>query len=294
MSQRSFWLLALIAVTAVWGWSFVAKHESLAGLSASALNAWLFIVAAVALFPFAKRSLLRLPARGWACGISAGAVLFIAFLLQTSGMAYTTASNAGFITGLCSVFVPLILCLAGRGRPRARQLIGMLIALCGLGFLSLEGFTLHIGDLLILGCAVAFAVHVVVLSAFAAEAPPQVSAFLQLATAGLLSLGWSVAMGECSLPRSMSATLTLLVIALLGTALGFYIQTRAQAVIPPQQVAWVLMCEPVFSGVFGYLLAGDRLTTGKAIGATLVLVGIVASELRTPPRRAQRPLRLTN
>ncbi|WP_213881508.1 DMT family transporter [Pseudomonas sp. dw_358] len=280
MSRQPLWLAALVLVTAIWGWSFVAKHDSLATLSASALNACTFLLAAASLLPFVIRALPRLSRRDWAGGISIGAVLFLAFTLQTSGVGLTTPSNAGFITGLTSVFTPLILFLIGQGRPSLRQAIGTLIALTGLGLLSLEGFSLHVGDLLILGCAVGFASHVVMLSRIRTAASAQTSAFIQLSTVGVLSLIWSQATGDFALPDSYSTLSAVVAIALLGTALAYYIQTGAQAVLAPRTVALVLICEPVFSGLFGYFLAGDRFTAVQFFGALLILGGIVISELR--------------
>lgn len=280
MSQRTLWSVALIAVTAVWGWSFVAKHDALASMSASALNAWMFGLAAIALLPLSIRSLKTLERRDWLGGIVAGGVLFVAFTLQTSGVAHTTPSNAGFITGLCTVFTPLILFLLGRGRPSSKQALGTVISLIGLGLLSLDGFALHYGDLLVLGCALGFALHIVVVSAFSTPAAAMGSALVQLTIVAVLSLAWSVANDELTLPASMPTAATLLVLAVFGTALAYAIQTRAQATLAPQTVALILICEPLFSGFFGYALAGDRLPLERLIGAALILVGIAVSELR--------------
>lgn len=289
LTRRSIWLMALVMVTAIWGWSFVAKHDSLLHMSASALNACTFLLAAAVLLPWVLRTLPGLRRRDWVCGIGTGTVLFVAFTLQTSGVGLTTASNAGFITGLTSVFTPLILFLIGQGRPSVRQTIGTLIALVGLALLSLEGFSLHYGDLLILGCAVGFATHVVMLSRLATRASAQASAFIQLTTVGVMSLAWSLATGAFSLPDSPSTLGAIVAVALLGTALAYYIQTGAQAVLPPRTVALVLICEPVFSGVFGYFLAGDRFTPVQFLGAVMILGGIVVSELRGSPQRTTGP-----
>jgi drug/metabolite transporter (DMT)-like permease len=287
MPPRFLWSCALVLVTAIWGWSFVAKHHLLASLPASALNAWMFSLAAAALLPFAVGSLRGFTRRDWLGAVLAGTVLFAAFALQTSGVAQTTPSNAGFITGLCTVFTPLILFLLGRGRPSCRQASGLALALVGLGLLSLDGFALHQGDLLMLGCAVAFALHIVIVATFSSAAAAMASAFVQLLLVGLLSLCWSIANHEFAWPPSLPIAANLLVLALLATALAYAIQIRAQAVLAPERVALILICEPVFSGVFGYLLAGDRLPPEKLAGALLILVGIAVSEIhwgkRAPP-----------
>ncbi|WP_313739029.1 DMT family transporter [Pseudomonas sp.] len=280
MSHRTLWSIALLAVTAIWGWSFVAKHELLASMAASTLNAWMFTLAALALLPFSIRSFRDLQRRDWASAVFAGVVLFAAFSLQTSGTALTTPSNAGFITGLCTVFTPLFVFLIGRGRPSLKQAVGTAIAMVGLGLLSLDGFAVHQGDLLILGCAACFAIHIVIVSTFTTPGVAMASAAIQLGVVGVASLIWSLGTHQFSMPSTLPSTLTILTLALLATALAYAIQNRAQAVLAPEKVALILICEPIFSGVFGYLLAGDRLPPERLAGAGLILVGLAVTELR--------------
>ncbi|WP_448680722.1 DMT family transporter [Pseudomonas nicosulfuronedens] len=280
MSHRTLWSIALLLVTAVWGWSFVAKHETLAVMAPSTLNAWMFTLAALALLPFSIRSFRHLKPRDWANSVSAGIVLFAAFSLQTSGTALTTPSNAGFITGLCTVFTPLFVYLIGRGRPSPKQAVGTAIAVFGLGLLSLDGFALHYGDLLIMGCAACFALHIVIVSTFTNPSVSIASTTIQLGLVGSLSLIWSFADNQLSFPSALPTTITIFSLALFATALAYAIQNRAQAVLAPEKVALILICEPVFSGVFGYFLAGDRLSPERLTGAALILLGIAVTELR--------------
>lgn len=280
MSHRTFWSIALLAVTAIWGWSFVAKHALLGSMAASTLNAWMFTLAALALLPFSIRSFQHLRRRDWVSAVFAGVVLFAAFSLQTSGTALTTPSNAGFITGLCTVFTPLFVFLIGRGRPSLKQAVGTAIAMVGLGLLSLDGFAVHQGDLLILGCAACFAIHIVIVSTFTTPGVAMASAAIQLGVVGVASLIWSLGTQQFSLPSTLPSTLTILTLALLATALAYAIQNRAQAVLAPEKVALILICEPVFSGVFGYFLAGDRLPPERLAGAGLILLGLAVTELR--------------
>ena len=280
MSKNTLWSISLLAVTAVWGWSFVAKHDTLSIMAASTLNAWMFSLAALALLPFSIRSFRLMGPRTWLRAGLAGIVLFLAFSLQTSGTALTTPSNAGFITGLCTVFTPVLIYLMGKGRPSLKQGVGTGIAVVGLGLLSLDGFTLHYGDLLVLGCAVCFALHIVMVSTFTTPALALASASIQLSVVGVLSLIWSWSNNEFFVPTTLPVTTTLLVLALLATALAYAIQNRAQAVLPPEKVALILICEPIFGGLFGYFLAGDRLPAERLAGAGLILVGLTITELR--------------
>ncbi len=135
MYRSKFWAFTLVLVTAIWGWSFVAKHN-FEGMAASCLNSWLFLLGGASLLPFALNSLLRIGRKDWLVGVAAGGVLFVAFAFQTTGIQLTSPSNAGFITGLAVVFTPLILYFVSGEKTSALQLAGAVIALAGLGLLG--------------------------------------------------------------------------------------------------------------------------------------------------------------
>lgn len=280
LNPSRFWSLALVAVTAIWGWSFVAKHE-LQGMTASCLNSWLFLVGGASLLPFSLRSLVKIKGRDWITGLVAGAVLFVAFTFQTTGIQLTSPSNAGFITGLAVVFTPLILFLVNREKTNIFQMIGAITALVGLGLLSAQDFALHFGDLLILACAVFFAAHIIVLSRGRFAGAPLAFTVIQLFTVGVLSLVWSVGAGEFDVPGDLGNWTIVGLLAILSTALAYVVQTKAQTVIPPQKVALILLAEPVFGGAFGYFLAGDRLTALNFLGAGFIVLGMLISEMRS-------------
>lgn len=278
MNWSKFWSLALVVVTAIWGWSFVAKHD-LQGMAASCLNSWLFLLGGASLLPFAFKSLLRIGRKDWLVGLVAGVVLYVAFAFQTTGIQLTSPSNAGFITGLAVVFTPLILYFVSGEKTSSLQLVGAVIALVGLALLSAREFEFHVGDLLILVCAVFFAAHIVVLSKGRSSDSALALAVIQLFTVGVLSLAWSVGAGEFSIPADVGSQMVVVLLAVLSTALAYAVQTKAQTVIPAQKVALILLAEPVFGGVFGYFLAGDRLTNVNLLGAVLIVFGMLISEL---------------
>lgn len=278
--QRLLWEWALIAVTALWGWSFVAIHQALEELSDSAFNAYRFLIAAavLAVVLLIKRQSVSHTDIG--AGLAAGVVLYMAFWFQTKGLKYTSASNASFITGLAVVFTPLFAYVLLKIKPKRQQLIGALIATIGLALLTLTDLQVRAGDLLVLGCAASFALHIVVLSKVSKSSNVLNITFVQLCVVGLLSLLQSVWLGEWSVPQRSETLRAILIIALLGTALGFYVQTRAQVASPPHRIALIIVLEPLFGGLFGYILAGDRLTLINWLGAALILVGMLVTELR--------------
>lgn len=277
-SHKKLWELALIFVTVLWGWSFVAIHDALAELSDSAFNAYRFLVAALVL-------LLVLVVRRKAIskidvlqGGMAGLALYLAFLFQTKGLKFTSASNAAFITGLAVIFTPALLFLWFKTKPQRGQMIGALLATVGLALLTLKGLSVQKGDLLVLMCAASFALHIVVLSRASKVANHLNIAFIQILVVGLLSLGQSIIFQEFSAPQTVTTVNAILIIGILGTAIGFYVQTKAQVASSPNTIALIIVLEPVFGGLFGYFLAGDRLTAVNWTGAVLIVVGMLVAE----------------
>lgn len=287
--RRRRWEFALILITALWGWSFVAIQAALGELSDSAFNAWRFLLAAAALLPVLLIRRVRLSRADVVHGGLAGLALYLAFLFQTRGLQFTSASNAAFITGLAVIFTPLILWLGFRVRPGPSQLLGALLATVGLALLTLKGLGVRAGDLLVLVCAASFALHIVLLSRASKLADSVNIAFIQVLVVGLLSLLQSMLLRELALPRGSATIQATLLIGILGTALGFYVQTRAQVASSPNRIALIIVLEPVFGGLFGYLLAGDRLSPSNWAGAVLIIAGMLLAETRFPmPARLRR------
>lgn len=281
MKSESAWANALVAVTALWGWSFVAIHESLEALSAPAFNAWRFMVGGAAMLAFLLRKKRPMPVAEIRDGAIAGFALFLAFTFQTSGIAYTTASNASFITGLAVVFTPPIAWLLLRTRATRRQIVSAAVAAVGLALLTMSDWSLRAGDLLVLVCAICTALHIVVLSKFSKGKDVEVLAFVQVAVVALLSLASSVILDDFSVPQTSQAVWTIGVVGIGGTAIAYYVQTKAQVLSSPNKIALILVLEPVFGGIFGYWLGGDRLGFANMVGATLIIGAMIAAEYKS-------------
>src|SRR6266536_1669391 len=266
------WELALIGVTAVWGATFVAVRDAVATIPPFTFVAYRFLAAAALLAGARPRALAGRPRGLVAAGVVTGIALFAGYGFQTTGLQYTTASNAGFITGLSVVLTPLLAAVALRERP------GL-----GLALLSLQRLEVRRGDALVLGCAVAFAAHIVLLGRFAPRYSSYQLAVVQLATVGVLSLVWAGVTGGLAAPAGAQVWLALAVTAVLASAAGFLVQTRAQREVSPTKTAVILTMEPVFAGLFGFLLAGERLEARGWAGACCILAGMLVAELGRPP-----------
>jgi drug/metabolite transporter (DMT)-like permease len=282
------WVLALVGVTAVWGATFVVVRDAVAAIPPFAFVAYRFLAAAALLAAVRPRTLARPEPRMVAAGVVTGVALFAGYGFQTVGLQYTTASNAGFITGLAVVLTPLLAAVVLRERPRLGPALGAALAFAGLALLSLQSLQVRRGDALVLGCAVAFAAHILLLGRFAPRYSSYQLAVMQLGTVGVLALGWAGVSGGLVAPTGAQVWLALAVTTVLASAAGFLIQTRAQREVPPTKTAVILTMEPVFAGLFGFLLAGERLGARGWVGACCILAGMLVAELGRPPSLPSR------
>jgi drug/metabolite transporter (DMT)-like permease len=281
MKRERFWVYALMLVTVLWGWSFAAIHQALSTISASAFNACRFVLGAlVLLIMLALRNKLNIKVDTLRDGIIAGLALFLAFSFQTVGIAYTTASNSSFITGLAVVFTPFLAWILIKLKPSWQQILSAFIAAIGLGFLTMNELSLNRGDLLVLCCALFMALHIIILSKVSKNHDAEVLAFIQVTVVAALSLIWSIGMRQMSVPNNFQAISTLLIMGIAGTSVAYYVQTKAQVASTPSTIALILVLEPLFGGLFGYILGGDRLTMANMFGAGLMIIAMLIAELK--------------
>jgi drug/metabolite transporter (DMT)-like permease len=278
------WELALVAVTAVWGATFVMVRDAVATIPPFTFIAYRFLAAAALLAVLRPRALAHRRPGMAAAGLVAGLALLAGYGFQTVGLQYTTASNAGFITGLAVVLTPLIGAMVLRERPGLGPALGAALAFLGLALLTLQRLEVRRGDALVLGCAVAFAAHILLLGRFAPRYSSYQLAVVQLGTVGVLALGWAAVTGELAAPAGAQVWAALTVTAVLASAAGFLVQTRAQREVSPTKTAVILTMEPVFAGLFGFLLAGERLQARGWAGACCILAGMLVAELGRPRR----------
>lgn len=265
------YLLALLAVTAVWGWTFVLVKDAIVTYPTLPFLALRFTLAAAVLAAIVR----RLPSRRELMfGGVIGLALAFGYLVQTLGLQLISPGNAGLITGLFVVFTPIFQRLTGVPLQPV-TVVAVLVALAGTALLAGGLARFGVGDLLVLGCAVAFAIHIVLLGRWAPHLSAPALTFVQLLTcAFVFTLGGAL---QFRWP-SASVWFAIVVTGLLASALAFLIQTWAQRHLPPIQTALVLTTEPAWALLFAFLLAGQRLTLFSALGAGLVLLAIVGHE----------------
>ncbi len=276
--------LALVVIVAIWGATFVVVKEALQDASTLLFLALRFSLASVALaLSFAGRyaglAAIRRSLRG---GFLAGLCLFCGYFFQTAGLRYTTPSKSAFITALSVVMVPLIVSFVHRTVPSAAEAAGVVLATAGVALMTLQRdkVTLNPGDLLTLACALAFAVHVVVLGHFASRSSLELLSLTQIGTAAVAALSTFWWAESPCVRWSARLVLAILVTGLLATALAFTVQSWAQRHTSPTRTALILTLEPVFAWGASFLFTGERLSGGGMAGGLCILSGVVLAELK--------------
>jgi drug/metabolite transporter (DMT)-like permease len=281
---RLIYTLLLVAVTAVWGWTFVVVQDAISVYGVIPFLAVRFVLAGAALAPIYATKLTR---RSLIVGGGIGVVLAAGYLFQTTGLLFTTPTNSGLITGLFVVFAPL----ADRllfGADVSRQVV-LAVALSLLGMVLLAGGGpegANWGDLLTLLCAAALGLHIALLSRYAASHDAGALTLAQILSIALLFLLVWPFFATVSLPPA-EVWVALLVTGLLASAGAFLVQTTVQQHIPAARTAIILTMEPVFAALFGYWLAGDRLVAVQILGTLMILSALVIGEVLPVLRRSK-------
>lgn len=275
-------LTALVAVTAVWGSTFLLVQDSITRMPVMDFLAVRFSVATLAMLALRPRCLHGMTRTGFLQASGLGVVLGLAFITQTYGLQHTSATVSGFITGMYVVLTPVLSWLLVRKGATRNTVFAVALATLGLGLLSLHGWSVGLGELLTLACAFLFALHIVGLGEWSAQYDSYSFALVQIGVVAVITLVAS-APGGIMLPPDGGVWFAIGITAILATAAAFLIQTWAQSLVSPTRAAIVMTMEPVFAGLFGVLLGGNQLTLRIIGGAACVLAAMFISELRKPP-----------
>src|SRR4051794_13717262 len=276
--QQRVAVAVLVAVCVVWGSTFVVVKKAVERMPVMDFLGWRFAIAALAMFvlrPGAVRALSPVARRR---GVVLGLLLAGGYVAQTFGLERAPATVSGFITGLFVVFTPLCSGLLLHRKVSGMAWLAVGVATCGLALLSLRGLSIGTGEAITLLCAVAFALHIVGLGEWSTPGDAYGLAVVQLTTVAVLSIVIS-APKTLAPPPDAGVWGAILLTALGATAFGFWGQTWAQAHLHPTRAAVVMTMEPVFAGVFGVAIGGDKLTARTVLGALLVLTAMYLVEL---------------
>ncbi len=275
--------LLLVGVTAVWGSTFFLIHDLVEHVPPADFLAVRFGIAAVVMFVLFRRQTLALTRRELKVGVVLGMLYGVAQVLQTTGLQHTDASVSGFITGTYVVLTPVLGAVLLHDRIGRMTWIAVGLATVGLALLSLQGFSVGIGEALTLLSAVLYAGHIVALGRWST---PGAAVGLATVQAGVITVVAAVVAvpDGLTLPADGGQWASLLYMALVAGALALWAQTWAQAHLTATRAAIVMALEPVFAALFAVTLGDESLTRRMLVGGALVVAAMYLVELRSTPR----------
>ena len=271
-------LIALIAVTAVWGVTFVQVKDAVAVYPLFAFLAVRYAIAAGVLGVPAAPRVRSLGRPGLAAGVVLGVLGALGIGLQTAGLHRTTVSSTGFITGLYVVLTPLFALVLFKTRVGVEVWAGVALSIVGLAMLSGVRVGSTEGDLLVLASTSAQALQIVMVERYARRFDAIALTLVAMATSCAVFLIVALARGDLPLPRGWTVWGALLVTGIFASALSVLIQVWAQRRMSSARIALVFALETVWAGIFGYWLSGDRLGWLGWGGCAAILAGIVLAE----------------
>ncbi len=275
--------LLLILVTMIWGGTFLIVKDTVKISGPFTFLALCYTIGMLLLAIIFRKRLLRITRAEVFAGLLIGLFLFAGYALQTTGLQYTTVSKAGFLTGLYVPLVPVFSFLLLRQKPTLGAIIGVVSSLLGLILLSVNStfnLVLGLGEMLLLGCSVAFALQIVCISRFAPRVDAINLAIVQLALTAVLSFVAMPVMGETYRIQPLVVWGAVLFMGMADIAFCLLIMNWVQQFISSNRATLVYALEPMWAALFGYLLAGETLSLFAWIGCVFILLGMVVGGLR--------------
>jgi len=277
--------VGLFYAAAIWGATFFMVKGALDDVDPVVLVGYRFILAGVILLAYLlikKQPIFQGLGRAMVLSL----FLFFLYIPQTLGLKFTTASNSGFITGLFVAFIPLFMLTIFKKKPGLMGVIASGVSLVGLWVLTGGMADVNIGDILTLGAALTYALHVLYSDKYMKEGMnPFILACQQFLIVGLLSLLTALVFNLPLGVESLSAGYVIIFLALFPSLSAFVIQLVAQKIRPPLRVSLIFALEPVFAAVFAWTLGDEIFVTYRAVGGLLIFAALVISSLPSPTFR---------
>ncbi len=273
--------IGLIITAIIWGSGFVASAMSLEHYTPYQILAGRFLIGALILCVLFYKKLKDIKKSTLVKGTILGLFLYLAFVLQTVGLQYTTPSKNAFLTAVNVVIVPFIGFLLYKRKIDMFELVGAVTALVGVAVLSLKlSAEINIGDLLTLGCAVGFAFHIFYTAKFVKDEDAVLLTIVQMAVAAAISWIVVIFKGETSFSFESEGLLPLLYLGIFSTTIAYLLQTVAQKYITETKAAIILSTEAFWGTAFSVIILSEVMTAKMLIGAVLILVAIIISETK--------------
>lgn len=290
----------LLVVAFIWGATFVIVQNAISFLEPHSFNSIRFGIAAIflgAILVISYREQLKaFNLKILVSGILLGFWLFIGYAFQTLGLLYTTSSKAGFITGLSVILVPVFAFLLLKTKLNLQVYLGVIAATIGLYLLTMSGgSSVNIGDLLVLVCAIGFAMQIILTGKYSSNYPTLLLTVIQITCVSILSGICAVLFEEYqkafepSIIFQPEVIFALAITSLFATAFAFFAQTHFQKFTTATHTALIFATEPVFAAITAYFWLGETLGINGLVGSLLIFIGMILAEL--PTKKFKIPLK---
>ena len=271
----------LLIIVIIWGSTFALIKGVIDLIPPYTYLTYRFLLAALILVLIFWKRMKKINIMILKKGSLIGIFLFLAYTFQTVGIKYTTATKAGFITGLSVVLVPIISHFLIKEKINRNSAIGVVLAFAGLWFLNYSSsFSFNLGDFLVLLCAFSFATHIISVGLFSKKLDYVLLAIVQITVVFVLSLLMALIYERPAIHLSYSADIwwSIMITGVFATALAFYMQNRFQRYSTATKTAIIFSGEPIFAAVFSYFLLGEKVGLIAWIGGLLIIFGMIVSQ----------------
>ncbi len=272
--------LALLSVAFIWGGGFIVVKNSLEALSPLWLMALRFILAAVFLAVIFYKKLKLIDKGSIIAGAVCGIFIYLAFVLQTVGIKYTTASKNALLTATYVVFTPFIFWFFGKKKPKATQIAAAFLCFAGIALLMFDGSfgSVNKGDLLTIMCGLVFAIHISLLGIYSKKHDPIVLTIIQMAACAIIGLAMAVAFDSPPEKINGQTWMSIVYLGVLSTSFAYLVQTVAQKYTPPSHTSLIMSLECVIGSVLSIIIFKDVFTPLMWAGGALTFGSILLSQ----------------
>ncbi|MBP6456785.1 MAG: DMT family transporter [Chitinophagaceae bacterium] len=285
--------IILLIVALLWSGTFAIIKDAINDISPMAFVAIRFGIAGIILLPFMKDKVFT--KQNILAGVFLGTLLCVEFATQTFGLKFTTATKSGFLTGTAVIMVPLMQVMIKKRKPTKGVLIGTVLVLIGLSFLSSSGSSIlnlfndigsnvNLGDALNLTSALFFELYIIYLDIETLKHDFWVLLFLQFVTTAFLSgislFVFSVTNLEpVKIELSRNLIFAIVYTSIFATLIATALQTKFQKDVTPTKAVIIFSFEPIFAALFAFIMLGEKISSFGYLGATLIILGLLISEL---------------
>lgn len=271
----------LLIIVIIWGSTFALIKGVIDLIPPYTYLTYRFLLAALILILIFWKRMKEINIMILKKGSLIGIFLFLGYALQTVGIKYTTATKAGFITGLSVVLVPIISHFFIKEKVSGNSVIGVIFAFIGLWFLNYNSsFIFNFGDFLVLLCAVSFAMHIISVGLYARKVDYVLLVIVQLTTVFVLSFLMALFFERPGIHLYYPSGVwwSIILTGIFATALAFYMQNKFQRYSTATKTAIIFSGEPIFAAMFAYLLLGEKVGLIAWIGGLLIIFGMIISQ----------------